>query len=412
MDPLRQPPAVPEIAGTTLSEDIAAIARIEAVPRLLKVLCETTGMGFAAVARVTDDRWVACAVEDRVSFGLAPGGELPLETTLCNQVRATDTAIFIDHASQDKVYRTHDTPRLYAIESYASVPIRMPSGEYFGNLCAIDAKPHKVREPRVIAMFELFAQLIALQLESDGRRARAESLLIDEREAGELREQFIAVLGHDLRNPLAAIAMGAALLQRKAGDAAAVVTAAQRIERSARRMSGLIDDVLDFARGRLGGGIAVEFAETAALGQSLEGVTAELREAHPDRAVHAEIDVAGTLRCDPARIQQLVSNLLANALAHGLPGTPVGLRAVLEGRDVVIAVHNEGEPIPSDRLDKVFEPFWRRTAAREGLGLGLYICSQIVKSHGGRLEATSSAGQGTTFTARLPIHGSVDAGTP
>ena len=403
MNSLRPSLAVPALAEQTIEQDIAAIARIEAVPRLLKVLCETTGMGFAAVARVTDAQWVACAVEDRVSFGLVPGGELPVESTLCNTVRHTDSAIFIDHASQDAVYCTHHTPRIYKIESYASVPIRLSDGGYFGNLCAIDAQPHKVREPKVVAMFELFAQLIALQIESDRRREHAESLLIDERAAGELREQFIAVLGHDLRNPLAAIEMGAVLLKRKAEDPAAVLTAAQRIERSARRMSGLINDVLDFARGRLGSGIGVELAETSTLGLAIAGVIAELGESHPERRIISDIDVDCRVRCDLERVQQLLSNLLANALSHSVAGTPVQVRAWLAGQDVVIDVHNEGEPIPADRIARVFEPFWRRTAAREGLGLGLYICSQIVRSHGGRLTAASSAERGTTFVARLPI---------
>ena len=405
MPSIRHSPEVQAVSARTIAQDIAAINRIDAVPRLLKVICETTGMGFAAVARVTDEQWVACAVEDRVSFGLAPGGELPVASTLCHDVRASDKPIFIDHASLDPVFCTHHTPRIYKIESYASVPIKLSDGEYFGNLCAIDAQPHKMREPKVVALFELFAQLIALHLENDRDRASSESMLMDEREAGELREQFIAVLGHDLRNPLAAIAMGATLLRRKAHDPAAVTTAADRIERSARRMSGLINDVLDFARGRLGSGIGVELAETTTLGQALEGVTAELREVHPERRIASDIAVDGRVRCDLERIQQLLSNLLANALSHGTPDTPVRVHAWLDGQDVVIEVHNDGEPIPADRLGKVFEPFWRRTAAREGLGLGLYICSQIVKSHGGRLTVRSAAEQGTTFVARLPIRG-------
>ena len=396
-------PALEAALGRTIATDIAAVTRIEAVPRLLKVLCETTGMGFAAVARVTDEQWVACAVEDRVGFGLVPGGELPLHSTLCHDVRSTDAAIFIDHASQDPVFCTHHTPRIYQIESYASVPIRLPDGEYFGNLCAIDARPRRMREPKVVAMFELFAQLIALQLESDRQRERTETLLMDERAAGELREQFIAVLGHDLRNPLSAITMAATVMQTRAHDPAAVVATGQRIERSARRMSGLINDVLDFARGRLGSGIGIEIQQTTTLGRSLEGVVAELREAHPDRVVDADIAVDGPVRGDPGRIQQLLSNLLANALSHGLGGAPVRVRAWLDDADVVIEVHNEGAPIPPDRVDQVFAPFWRRTAAREGLGLGLYICSQIARSHGGRLAVSSSAEQGTTFTARLPI---------
>ena len=346
---------------------------------------------------------MVCAVEDRVGFGLVPGGELVLESTLCHDVRSSDTPIFIDHASEDPEFRNHPRPRIYQIESYASVPIRLSDGEYFGNLCAIDAQPHKLREPKTIGMFELFAQLITLPLESDRARDRTESALLDEREAGELREQFIAVLGHDLRNPLAAVAMGATLLQRKAHDPVAVTTAAQRIERSARRMSGLIDDVLDFARGRLGSGIGIALTQTDTLGQALEGATAELREAHPERRIVSDIAIDGMLRCDPNRIQQLLSNLLANALSHGQETTPVRVTARFDGDDVVIEVHNEGEPIPADRIDKVFAPFWRRTAAREGLGLGLYICAQIARSHAGTVTATSSAEQGTTFTARLPI---------
>ena len=391
------------ITAATLEEDIRAIARIDAVPRLLKVICESTGMGFAAVARVTDERWIACAVEDRVSFGLVPGGELPLASTLCHDVRSTDEAIFIDHASQDPVFCTHHTPRIYRIESYASVPIRLSDGEYFGNLCAIDAQPHKMREPKVIALFELFAQLIALQLDNDRERSRVESQLLDERAAGELREQFIAVLGHDLRNPLAAIAMGATVLRTKAGDPAAVTAIAQRVGRSARRMSGLIDDVLDFARGRLGSGIGVEVVVSDSLGRNLASVVAELHEAQPDRELMADIALDGPVRCDPGRLEQLLSNLLANALAHGRADAPVRVRGRFEGGDVVIEVHNEGSPIPPDRLGKVFAPFWRQTVAREGLGLGLYICSQITRSHGGVLTVASTAQQGTTFTARLPI---------
>jgi GAF domain-containing protein len=110
---------------------------------------------------------------------------LPVASTLCNTVRHSDASIFIDHASLDPVYSTHHTPRIYSIESYASVPIKMSSGEYFGNLCAIDPHPHKVKEPRIVAMFELFAQLIAVQLDNERQRARIESALIDERAAGE-----------------------------------------------------------------------------------------------------------------------------------------------------------------------------------------------------------------------------------
>ena len=403
MSSLRQTLSLRQTAGTSISQDIAAVARIDAVPRLLRTLCDVTGMGFSAVARVTDRQWVACAVQDDILFGLQPGGELPLESTLCHEVRQSDRSIFIDHASEDPVYRRHHTPLTYRIESYVSVPIMLLDGEYFGNLCAIDPHPHKVKLPHIESMFDLFAQLIGLQLQNDRQQQATEAQLLDERSSSELREQFIAVLGHDLRNPLAAIAACTALLKRRPDDAALVTTTVQRIERSTGRMSALINDVLDFARGRLGGGIGMSLHDTTELAPGLATVVAELRDAWPERRIVAHIAVDGQLRCDVGRVQQLASNLIGNALSHGDPAAPVRFDARLVGNDLVLDVHNQGEPIPPERLDKVFAPFWRRTAAREGLGLGLYICAQIVKSHQGELSVTSEAGQGTTFTARMPV---------
>jgi signal transduction histidine kinase len=109
------------------------------------------------------------------------------------------------------------------------------------------------------------------------------------------------------------------------------------------------------------------------------------------------------VRCDPERIQQLASNLLGNAMTHGAAQEEVRFDARMIGADLLLEVWNGGEPIAEDVMAKVFAPFWRRTAAREGLGLGLYICAQIVKSHRGTLEATSTRKGGTLFTARLPI---------
>ena len=108
---------------STLDRDIDAVGRIDAVPSILNVLCQMTGMGFAAVARVTQDSWTACAVQDLIGFGLLPGGQLDVNTTLCKEVRESHRSIAIDHASQDPVYRHHHTPRIYSIESYISVPI-------------------------------------------------------------------------------------------------------------------------------------------------------------------------------------------------------------------------------------------------------------------------------------------------
>jgi signal transduction histidine kinase len=387
-----------------IAQDIAAVARIDAIPMLLRVLCDTTGMGYAAVARVTDTTWTACAVQDNIGFGLGVGSQLDLDTTLCRDVMVSGEPIIIDHASTDARYCDHHTPRIYRIESYVSVPINTEAG-YFGNLCAVDPAPNSVSEPRIASMVVLFAQLIGMHLDNDRKREAVHAALLDERAAGELREQFIAILGHDLRNPLAAVGACGRLLQ-KTSDDPTVLDIAGRIDTNVRRMSGLIDDVLDLARGRLGGDIGVHLEPVADLGPALCAVARELQDAHPQRCIDVRIALDGaTVHCDRGRIQQLASNLLGNALTHGAQDGTVRFTATADGNDWVLEVWNDGEPIPSESVGKVFAPFWRRSisAKRDGLGLGLHICAQIVKSHGGRISVNSTAEDGTTFTARMPL---------
>ena len=388
-----------------IAADVQAIGRIDAVPTLLAILCRSTGMGFAAVARVTDGSWTACAVKDDIEFGLKPGSQLEVNTTLCIESRASRSPIVIDHASTDPRYCNHQTPRLYKIESYISVPIIMPNGRYFGNLCAIDPAPAKVSDPRTLAIFEGFSELIALQLENELSREREQTILRDERAANELREQFIAILGHDLRNPLQAVYVTSELLERRSTDTV-LKGMASRIKVNVRRMSALIDDVLDFARGRLGGGIGIQIKEVDDLEGALIGVVEELQDGKPDRRIVLDISATKRVRCDIGRVQQVISNLAGNALAHGSPVNPVKVTVRTADDYLMLEVWNDGEPIPPESVDKIFEPFWRQTTSgdRQGLGLGLYICAQIVRAHGGELSVTSTKENGTRFTARLPLN--------
>jgi len=390
-----------------IARDIAAVAQLAAVPILLDVLCETTGMGFSAVARVTDKSWTLCAVKDLINFGLKPGSQLELETTLCIESKRSRSAIVIEHASQDPRYYNHHTPRIYKIESYVSVPIVLGDGRYFGNLCAIDPRPAKVMDPKVIGMFQRFATLIALQLDSELKQEQSEIALRDAWASNESREQFIAILGHDLRNPLQAVTMTSALMETKATDPTTRALAV-RISTNARRMSRLIDDILDFARGKLGRGIGVSIDEAAQVNAALIEVVRELQDGNPSRVFVVDIEAAGAVRCDISRVQQLTSNLVGNALAHGDPDQPVRVRAYTDSAEFVLSVSNAGEPIPAAIQAKIFEPFWRHATGshREGLGLGLSICSQIVRAHSGTLSVTSTKESGTTFTARLPVRAS------
>ena len=169
---------------------VAAVASLDVVPRILEVVCRTTGMGFAAVARVTDERWIACAVRDEINFGLVPGGELELRTTICNEIRGSGNAVVIDHVAEDPVFRDHATPKLYGFESYISTPIRH-KGEFFGTLCAIDPKPAGLRGGQTLATLQLFAELIGSHLDAQAALARSEAALFSERETSELRDQFM-----------------------------------------------------------------------------------------------------------------------------------------------------------------------------------------------------------------------------
>jgi len=381
--------------------DIDAIAAIAAVPSILDVICRTTGMGFAAVARVTEDRWIACGVQDTIGFGLQPGGELKVETTICNEIRASGQAVIIDHVAENPAFAGHHTPALYGFQSYISMPIMLPDGAVFGTLCAIDPHPHKLNDAAIIGTFKLFAELIAFHLDAHNRLNASQEALASERQIAVLREQFIAVLGHDLRNPLASIDAGTRLLQRQALDERATMLL-NGIRGSVLRMAGLVDNLMDFARGRLGGGFDLHRAP-ADVETALTPVVEELRAVHPDRTIEVAFAATGPIDCDAPRIGQMLSNLIGNALTHGAQDGIVRIDTRIRDGRFEIKVTNSGEPIPPDALANLFKPFFRAELrkSQQGLGLGLYIASEIARAHGGTLEAVSDDDE-TSFIFSMP----------
>jgi sigma-B regulation protein RsbU (phosphoserine phosphatase) len=227
--------------------------------------------------------------------------------------------------------------------------------------------------------------------------------LADERATSELREQFIAVLGHDLRNPLASISAGARILGRDAKtDREHQVVA--MLQSTVLRMAGLIDNVLDFARGRLGGGIILDRNAEARLEPVLHQVIDELRLSSPGRQITEKYQIDVPVDCDPSRIGQLVSNLVGNAITHGASNQPIYVHASIGNGLFKLSVCNGGEPIPEDAMARLFEPFFRGKvrASRQGLGLGLHIASQIAKAHDGSLTVSSTAKE-TCFTFVMPL---------
>lgn len=389
------------MAYDTPARALAAIAAIDVIPTILEVVCRSTGLGFSAVARVTDDHWIACAVRDDIAFGLAPGGELKLETTICNEIRQSGQLVAIDRVAEDAKYCRHPTAVMYGFQSYISVPIQLGDGRFFGTLCAIDRRPARVNTPETIGMFTLFANLIGLHLDGQERLGRTELALGDERARAELREQFIAVLGHDLRNPLSAIQHGATLLKETSQDKG-VVGVAEIIERASQRMTRLIGHVLDFAKGRLGGGLGVTRVTDATLGAMIQQVVTETQIAWADREIQSAIALTAPVSCDSARIGQLLSNLLGNALTHGDNAGPVRVSARTAEGTFELSVANSGEPISSATRARLFQPF-ARTAdgpTRTGLGLGLYIAAEIARAHDGTLTVSSTTEE-TRFTFRM-----------
>jgi len=233
-----------------------------------------------------------------------------------------------------------------------------------------------------------------------GRRKALEKALRDQTA---LQEQFIAILGHDLRNPLNAVLMAARRLQQ--------ANAPERWARSvdyvisgAKRMARLIDQLLDLVRVRQAGGIPLKLAPGTDLGDVVRAAVDELSAAHPRAEMILMIDepISGTW--DPDRLAQVASNLIGNAVVHGTGRVEISLRR--RGGEAILEVRNGGSPIPADVVPRIFEAFQRPggniSAHGDGLGLGLFIAERIVAAHGGRIIVRSNAEEGTTFAVTMP----------
>lgn len=362
-------------------------------------------MGFAAIARVTEERWITCSVKDKISFGLKPGDELDVKSTLCHEVRQFDEAIVIDHVEKDLKYCNHHTPARYGFQSYISVPIYKKDGSFFGTLCAIDPNPAKINSPEIIGMFRLFADLISFHIHAVEEMHLAKEKLEDQRRVAELREQFIAILGHDLRNPIASTRMSADILLKTAKDEMSKKYAGL-IKSTSYRMDRLIENMLDFARGRLGEGIILNRQlHNGELQESLEEIIKETHINSPDRRLEININIKTDVRCDRERIGQLFSNLLSNADSHGTKGNAIIVEAYTGDDHFVLSVKNSGDRIPESAMKHLFQPFYREDVkpGKQGLGLGLFIASEIARAHDGTIKVDSSEKE-TSFTFEMPLN--------
>ncbi|GAB3757735.1 HAMP domain-containing sensor histidine kinase [Ramlibacter monticola] len=238
-------------------------------------------------------------------------------------------------------------------------------------------------------------------------QAIAESIGRYTNQTGTSAELFIGILGHDIRNPLGTILMSVAGLVRSGKLSE---TAAAPINNAATRIKAIIEQVVDFTRAQADGVMPV-VRKPGDLAQQLAKVVEETQVRHPERMVRMEASGDFQGSWDEGRMGQLLSNLLGNALLHGSLWTEVTVQMWSTPSHVCVSVHNYGEPIPDEERELIFQPLQRgaRYRTREGpqeaaggLGLGLYICREIVLSHGGELTIESTRADGTTFTVSLP----------
>ena len=248
------------------------------------------------------------------------------------------------------------------------------------------------------ALNENLAQKIELEVE---QRLTAEGRYNAELAEAQFREKFIAVLGHDLRNPLAGMEAGLKMVLRTPLDEKAT-NLVSLMQNSVERMNALVSDLTDFARSRMGGGIRLQY-KTVQLKPIITHAVNEIAAASPAHNIQLHLDFPEHVECDPMRIAQLVSNLVGNAVSHGDIGGVVKVSGGFQGPILEISVTNRGAAIPSDILERIFQPFIQNATgqARLGLGLGLYISSEIAHAHGGELLVQSDTEE-TKFIFRMP----------
>lgn len=291
----------------------------------------------------------------------------------------------IEDACEDPRFVDHPSLIARGIRSYIAVPIFTGGSEFFGTLCAQDIRPTQL-DAGLLRTFRAFADLVGLHIQ-------AEQVNAD-------RERFLAVVAHDMRSPLSVASMVADHLATHTDRA--VTALARRLHRSVHRMQAIISDTTDLVRGRFGEQLPLvrTVLDASALVQE---VVEELSVAHGKTRIETELPPELSVCWDRTRIQQLVTNLVANAVQHSRGAAAVRIRLRGDTTEAILEVVNTGRPIDVSTAEVLFQPFRRgKNVAPGGLGLGLYIVRQIAQAHGGTVTVNSD-GDTTTFRVALPI---------
>jgi signal transduction histidine kinase len=424
-------------------DDVESIGKIPIVKNLLDVICQTTGMGFAAIARVTEQHWVACSVRDDISFGLKPGGELEIKTTICNEIRHHRHPVVIDHVSQNELYKNHHTPAMYGFESYISVPIIKRDKTFFGTLCAIDPRPNKLETPEIIAMFHLFADLISFHLEAVEKLQSSEDELrtqigfanvLEEKIRQRTKEleyqnevlqktnkelqEFNYISSHDLQEPLRKIQTFVSRLQESEAEnlSEAGKNYFDKIQDSANRMRTLINDLLSYSQ--------TERQERKFQYTDLEHVVREVMEDLKEeiQQKNARVEISNSCRANvvPFQFRQLFFNLIGNSLKYSSAERQPLIKidfSIAKGVHIDqtlqpledycrIRMSDNGIGFDSQYSEKIFELFQRLHNKTEysGTGIGLAIAKKIVENHNGSISASGVLDRGAEISIHFPAN--------
>lgn len=414
---------------SSLSKDIEKVNQIPIVSTMLEVICRTTGMGFAAIARVTTERWIACSVRDEIQFGLERGGELEISTTICNEIREHRQPVVIDHVAEDALYANHHTPKQYRFQSYISIPIFLKNGAFFGTLCAIDPKPAQLKNTKTIGMFNLFAELIAFHLHSMDLMEQSNAALVELNRqltnSMDENRQYNYISHHNLQEPLRKIRIFSDMLMNTTAtlpETDKTKDLALKINTSAQRFSMMIKDLSEYSELN---DKDILFEE-ADLNKIIRDVCAQLQPQLTIRQALFSADVLPVIPALPLQMEQLFYHLVHNALKFSKRNiTPVihvsatalspdhstHLPALKSGSSYFeIRITDNGIGIDAPQLEKIFDIFSQLSYNEYpgGFGIGLAYCRKIVRNHRGIISAQSEPGKGTTFSiilpAGLPVH--------
>jgi signal transduction histidine kinase len=406
-----------------LHNDIEKVNQIPIVSSMLEVICQTTGLGFAAIARVTENRWIACSVRDEISFGLPVGGELKIETTLCNEVRSGGLTVVIDHVSEDATYCNHHTPKMYGFQSYISVPIMLKDGSFFGTLCAIDPKPAQLNNPKTIGLFTLFADLISFHLQSiDQMQQSADTIKQLKRRVKETtdeNQQYRFISSHNLAEPLRKLRLYSSKLAEvtRNEDVSEAKALASKINASAQRFNMMLKDISAYSS------LTEQeaFYEQVDLNKIYAGVYAQLEQTILQQHINIKADPLPIISGVEFQIEQLFFHLIFNAIKFSRTDTPPSINISaqhLKGKDVKhlfdadegkqyvqIDFQDNGVGIEESQLDTIFHIFSKFTyePTEHGYGIGLAYCRKIVRLHGGFIAVKSARNEGSTFSVILPV---------